>query len=102
MANIAFVNPEYFYLLLLVLAIGIWYFLQRKKIQSNILFSDTSGIESVKTLRNRLIHLPFILKLLAGAFLILLWQDHNPLLVGRTVPQIESTSFFLWIFLGVC
>ena len=71
MTNIAFVNPEYFYLLLLVLAIGIWYFLQRKKIQSNILFSDTSGIESVKTLKNRLIHLPFIMKLLAGALLII-------------------------------
>ena len=71
MTNIAFVNPEYFYLLLLVPAIGIWYFLQRKKIQSNILFSDTSGIESVKTLKNRLIHLPFIMKLLAGALLII-------------------------------
>ena len=70
MTNIAFVNPEYFYLLLLVLAIGIWYFLQRKKIQSNILFSDTSGIESVKTLKNRLIHLPFILKLLALHFFL--------------------------------
>jgi Ca-activated chloride channel family protein len=71
MTNIAFENPEYFYLLLLVPAIGIWYFLQRKKIQSNILFSDTSGIESVKTLKNRLIHLPFIMKLLAGALLII-------------------------------
>ena len=71
MTNIAFVNPEYFYLFLLILVIGIWYFLQRKKIQSNILFSDTSGIGSGKTLKNQLIHLPFILILLAGAFLII-------------------------------
>ena len=69
MTNIAFVNPEYFYLLFLISGIGTWYFLQRKRIQSDILFSDTAGIESVKTLKNNLIHLPFILKLLAGALL---------------------------------
>ena len=57
MTNIAFVNPEYFYLLLLIPTIGIWYFLQRKRIQSDVLFSDTTGIESVKTLKNNLIHL---------------------------------------------
>lgn len=71
MTNIAFVNPEYFYLLLLVPAIGTWYFLQRKSIQSDILFSDTSGIRNKKTIKNHLIHLPFLLKLLAVAFLII-------------------------------
>ncbi len=71
MTNIAFVNPEYFYLLLLIPIIGIWYFLQRKKIQSDILFSDTSGIKDGNTLKNKLIHLPFLLKLLTGALLII-------------------------------
>ena len=55
MANITFVNPEYFYILLLIPIIGIWYFLQRKKIQSNILFSDLNKIDKNKTIKNQLI-----------------------------------------------
>jgi len=70
MANITFVNPEYFYLLLLVPLFIIWYFFKRKTIQSNLLFSDTSDFEQEKTLKNRLIHLPFILKLFSISLLI--------------------------------
>ena len=70
MINIAFLNPEYFWLLLLIPAIGIWYFIKRKNIQSNILFSETSGIKHNKTIKNHLIHLPFLLKLLTAALLI--------------------------------
>tara|TARA_B100000902_G_scaffold175658_1_gene169446 strand:+ start:68130 stop:69128 length:999 start_codon:yes stop_codon:yes gene_type:complete len=84
MTDISFVNPEYFWLLLLIPIIGFWYFLQRKKIQSRVLFSDTSNISSNKTIKNHLIHLPFILKILAASLLIIAlarpqstssWQD---------------------------
>ena len=84
MTDISFVNPEYFWLLLLIPIIIVWYFLQRKKIQSRILFSDTSNISSNKTIKNHLIHLPFILKILAASLLIIAlarpqstssWQD---------------------------
>ena len=71
MTDIAFVNPEYFWFLLLIPAIGIWYFLQRKNIQSKLLFSEVSEEARNKTIKNNLIHLPFLLKLLAAAFLIL-------------------------------
>ena len=70
MANIAFVNPEYFYLLLLVPLFIIWYFFKKQTIQSDILFSDTSDFEQEKTLKNRLIHLPFILKLFSISLLV--------------------------------
>jgi len=70
MANIAFVNPEYFYLLLLVPLFIIWYFFKKQTIQSDLLFSDTSDFEQEKTLKTRLIHLPFILKLFSIALLV--------------------------------
>ncbi len=70
MANITFVNPEYFYLLLLVPLFIIWYFFKKQTIQSDLLFSDTTGFEQEKTLKNRLIHLPFILKLFSISLLV--------------------------------
>jgi len=70
MANIAFVNPEYFYLLLLVPFFIIWYFFKKQTIQADLLFSDTSDLEQEKTLKNRLIHLPFILKLFSISLLV--------------------------------
>ena len=70
MANIAFVNPEYFYLLLLVPLFIIWYFFKKQTIQSDLLFSDTSDLKQEKTLKNRLIHLPFILKLFSISLLV--------------------------------
>ena len=71
MIDIAFVNTEYFLLLLLIPAISIWYFLERKNIQSKLLFSETREIANNKTIKNHLIHLPFLLKLLAAVFLII-------------------------------
>ena len=71
MIDIAFVNTEYFWLLLLIPAISIWYFLERKNIQSKLLFSETREIANNKTIKNHLIHLPFLLKLLAAVFLII-------------------------------
>jgi len=70
MANIAFVNPEYFYFLLLIPLFIIWYFFKKQTIQSDILFPDTRDFEQEKTLKNRLIYLPFILKLLSVFFLV--------------------------------
>ena len=70
MANITFVNPEYFYLLLLVPLFIIWYFFKKQTIQSDLLFSDTRDFEQEKTLKNRLIHLPFILKLFSISLLV--------------------------------
>ena len=71
MTEITFLNPEYFWFLLLIPTIGIWYFLQRKNIPAELLFSEISEIASKKTIKNYLIHLPFLLKLLAVGFLIL-------------------------------
>jgi len=84
MSDIIFMNPEYFWLLLFIPVIGIWYFIQRKEIQSRILFSDTKDIGRNKTIKNHLIYLPFILKLFAFSLLVVAlarpqstsrWQD---------------------------
>ena len=70
MANYTFVNSEFFYLLVLPLAILIWYALKHKRSSSTILFSGTEAINTKPTIKQRLRHLPFIVKSIAAALLI--------------------------------
>ena len=84
MTNITFLDPEFLYLLLLIPFFCVWYFFRKDKINTNILFSDTSKLGSNKTIKNRLIHIQFILKIIASILLIIAlarpqstssWQD---------------------------
>ena len=70
MSNYTFVNREFFYLLIIPIAILIWYILKYKFVSSTILFSDTHSISKTITLKQRLRHLPYILKIIAAALLI--------------------------------
>ena len=71
MSNYIFVNSEFLFLLIIPLAILVWYILMHKYRDSNILFSDTKSINKKVTLKNRLIHVPYLLKIIASAFLII-------------------------------
>ena len=71
MNNYTFVNSEFFYLLLIPLAILIWYILKHKSISSVILFSNTQSIKTKPTKKQRLRHLPYLLKIIALVLLII-------------------------------
>ena len=70
MINHTFVNNELLFLLIFPLIILIWYIFKNKNINSNILFSDTRLISNRTTLKNRLRHLPYLLKIIASVLLI--------------------------------
>ena len=71
MNNYTFVNSEFLYLLLIPLAILIWYVIKYKKTSSTILFSNTQSINTKPTIKQRLRHLPYLLKIIASALLII-------------------------------
>ena len=71
MNNYTFVNSEFFYLLAIPLAILIWYVIKHKNTSSAILFSNTESINTNPTLKQRLRHLPYLLKIIASALLII-------------------------------
>ena len=71
MSNYTFVNREFFYLLIIPIAILIWYILKYKFVSSTILFSDTHSISKTITLKQKLRHLPYLLKIIAAALLII-------------------------------
>ena len=71
MSNYTFVNREFFYLLIIPIAILIWFILTYKFVSSTNLFSDTHSISKTITLKQRLRHLPYLLKIIATALLII-------------------------------
>ena len=71
MDNYTFVNSEFFYLLIIPIAILIWYALKYKSYSSNILFSETNSISRIITLKQRLRHLPYLLKAIASVLLVI-------------------------------
>jgi Ca-activated chloride channel homolog len=66
MRDITFAQPEFFYLLLFIPVIIAWYIIKRKKLKPSLKLS-TAGIYNIrhKTLRQRLLHLPFALRVFA-------------------------------------
>ena len=71
MANYTFVNSEFFYLLVLPLALLIWHGLKHKTKSSTIVFSGTEAIDTKPTIKQQLRHLPFVLKIAAVTLLII-------------------------------
>ena len=66
-----FVNPEYFYLLIIPFVYSIWFLLKHKSVDSKIIFSNISSISKEKTTKVIFRNLPNILKIVASIFLIL-------------------------------
>ena len=71
MNNYLFIDPEYFYLLIIPVVYSIWYFFKRRNINSEILFSNLGSLNKTKTLKNRLRDLPQIFNILAICLLII-------------------------------
>ena len=71
MANYTFVNSELFYLLVLPLALLIWYVLKHNSSSSTILFSGTQAINTKPTIKQQLRHIPTLLKIGAASLMII-------------------------------
>ena len=66
MNNITFASPQYFYLLLLILPLIYWYIKKHKQQILVLQISSVAGFKNApRTIRQKLVHLPFILRLLA-------------------------------------
>lgn len=71
MNNYTFVNSEFFYLLAIPIAILIWYVIKHKNTSSAILFSNTESINTKPTIKQKLRHLPNLLKIISSTLLII-------------------------------
>ena len=67
-----FANIEYLFLLLLLIPYIVWYLLKRKKTEPTLQMSDTFAYQFAhKSWRIRMMHLPFILRLIAFVMIVI-------------------------------
>lgn len=72
MSDITFANPEWFYLFFIIPLFLVWYIWYQKKLFPQIQIANTARMNiNQKTLKIKLRHLPFILRILTITFLIL-------------------------------
>jgi Ca-activated chloride channel family protein len=72
LAKISFAHPWVFFLLIIIPLLVLWYYYRHHKLNSNIQFFSTSFLGSLKpTWKQRMMHLPFILRLLSIIFIII-------------------------------
>lgn len=70
--NVVFAYPWVLYFLLIIPLIAIWYFYKGRKNRSAIIYSSSELLpENYSSLKTKFVHLPFILRLLALALLII-------------------------------
>ena len=70
--NVTFANPYYLYLLLVLPLVLLWYWKQNRKRSAAITYSNLGIFEGLElTLRERLRHLPLLLRILGLALLII-------------------------------
>jgi len=71
MENIAFAQPQFFWLLLLLVPLLVWYVLKQRNLQASLQVSDTTLAKVAgRTYKHYLRHVPFALRMLALALLI--------------------------------
>ena len=71
MREITFVNPQFFWLFLLLPLLVVWQWFWRKKETPSVLFSSLQGIQGIQTRRTHFRFILFVLRLLAISFLII-------------------------------
>ena len=71
MINYIFINSTLLYLILIPIAILIWYFFQHLRISSSIIFTDTKSLTNETTIKKQLRHLPYLLKVISCILLII-------------------------------
>lgn len=68
---LVFAKPLYFILMVIPLAMIVWYLFRQRRAEATIQFSTTQGIDKIKpSMKVRLRHLPFVLQVLAIMALI--------------------------------
>lgn len=68
--NISFNNPELFFLLILPLMHALWHFFSKNNTENVLIFSNTSFFSTKKNIKERLIHLPYLLQVLSICLII--------------------------------
>jgi len=68
--NISFNNPELFFLLILPLMHVLWHFFSKKNTENVLMFSNITLFSSKKSIKERLIHLPYLLQILSICLII--------------------------------
>ena len=67
----SFNNPEMFVIFVIIIAHILWYLFYKKNIGATIRFSNTLLISKKKSVKEKLIHLPYILNVLAISLMII-------------------------------
>jgi len=77
--GLTFKNPDFFYLLLVIVPMAAWYIFRQKKNTASIQVSSTASVfKAPKTLRHYLRHLVFLLQVLAiAAFSVVLARPQS-------------------------
>lgn len=77
--GLTFKNPEYLYLMLVIVPATLWYFFRQKRNTASIRISTTAPLRKApKTIRHHLRHLVFILRMLAiAAFVVVLVRPQS-------------------------
>ena len=86
--NFEFVNPELFWLLILLPVVGLWYFLKRNKQIPSLSVSSIQGFKTSKNWLARLRPLLFILRLLTLAAIIVAMA--RPRTVSQTTRTVSN------------
>ncbi|MCL6494396.1 MAG: VWA domain-containing protein [Ignavibacterium sp.] len=84
--NIVFAYPWVLYFLIIIPLLVVWYFLRGKKNRSSIIYSSSKLFpENFTSIRTKFIHLPFFLRLLALALLIIALARPQDFTTGTNV-----------------
>ena len=98
-----FANIEYLFLLLLLIPYIVWYIMKRKNSEATLQISDARVYaHTPKSYKNYLLHVPFVLRIIALILIILVLARPQTPIAGRTVRLRVLTSCLLWTFLPVC
>ena len=98
-----FANIEYLFLLLLLIPYVVWYIMKRKNSEAALQISDARVYaHTPRSYKNYLLHVPFVLRIIALILIILVWHVRKPQIAGRTVRLRVLILCLLWTFLPVC
>ncbi|MDC1312927.1 VWA domain-containing protein [Flavobacteriaceae bacterium] len=86
--NFEFVNPELFWLLLLLPVVGLWYFLKRNKQTPSLRISSIQGFKTSKNWLAKLRPLLFLLRLLTLAAIVVAMA--RPRTVSQTTRTVSN------------
>ena len=69
--NISFNNPELFFLMILPLAHAVWHFFSKNNSENVLSFSNTTFFSPKKSIKERLIHLPYLFQIVSICLIII-------------------------------